>query len=84
VSITSVHHGIRQYLVLTPSQLRTRIAHLPRVLQPPRSHPQVRSRHVQTLLPGILQGHRLQEAQLNVFNDSLRSLEPNLLFIVNH
>ena len=36
----------------------------PFLLQPTRSDPEIRHQHVPSVLPGVLQGHRIQEAEL--------------------
>ena len=41
----------------------------PRVLQPSRSDPEVRPRHVPPVLQGVQQGHRLQEVGLKTSQD---------------
>ena len=37
----------------------------PFLLQPTRSDPEIRHQHVPSVLPGVRQGHRLQEADVN-------------------
>ena len=65
----------------------------PFLLQPTRSDPEIRHQHVPSVLPGVLQGHRIQEAELRATttppvvknitmkneNRRLRSLELALL-----
>merc|ERR1712223_1881693 len=45
-------NGFRKHLVLSPKEIRSRIQAMPFLLQPTRSYPE------------ILQGHRIQEAEL--------------------
>merc|ERR1712079_480339 len=57
-------NGFRKHLVLSTKEIRSRIQAMPSLLQPTRSDPEIRHQHVPSVLPGVLQGHRIQEAEL--------------------
>merc|ERR1712117_279871 len=86
-------NGFRKHLVLSPKEIRSRIQAMPFLLKPTRFDPEIRHGHVPSVLPGVLQGHRIQEAELRATttppvvknitmkneNRRLRSLELALL-----
>merc|ERR1712048_964853 len=72
--------GFRKHLVLSPKEIRSWIQAMSFLLQPTRSDPEIRHQHVPSVLPGVLQGHRIQEAELRatttplvVKNDTMKN-----------
>merc|ERR1712055_372862 len=60
------HDGFRQHLVLAPAQVRRGFAQVQGVQQRAWADPQIRAQHVPSVLPPVRQGHRVQEARLDL------------------
>merc|ERR1711973_699938 len=64
--------------VLSPKEIRSRIQAMPFLLQPTRSYPEIRHQHVPSVLPGVLQGHRIQEAELRATTSTTPPVVKNI------
>merc|ERR1712001_718435 len=70
--------GFRKHLVLSTKEVWTRVSLLSSLLQQTRSYSKIPPEHVPSMLSGIRQRHRLQEARLGLwrFLDAPVSLPP--------